>query len=176
MNEPGQQLALIEPEEDALLLSHEDAAKRYTARTAEKLEIRRDCILALIAAGYPMDFVARTAHCTARIARLLGAKYAQAVAANTQQMVKVLRSAAMRAAFLAGQKMEDAKLGELSVFMGIALQRSQELELAGNAIGELAEGAIDVESESPALQKAREFLAKRRDLENPNQIAAPSKL
>ena len=135
-------------------------AKRYTARTAEKLEIRRDCILALLGAGYPKDYVARVARCSQRIVTLLGAKYAQAVAASTQEMVRVLRSGAMKAAFLAGQKLEDAKLGELSVFMGIALQRSQELEMAGaGALNN--EGALDVVVENPALINARKWLAER---------------
>lgn len=147
---PGTQLDLLTGDsEDALLFSREEAAKRFTATTAEKLEIRRDCILALIGTGMPPDMIAKHAHCGEQTVKLLGAKYAQTVAANTLQMVQVLRSLAMKAAYLAGTKMDDAKVSELSVFMGIALQRSQEMEMAGGALAHEEDTTIDLKEEDP---------------------------
>lgn len=147
---PGEQLSLLNGEsDDALLFSREEATKRYTASTAEKLEIRRDCILALLGTGMPADLIAKHAHCSDRIVRLLGAKYAQVVAANTLDMVKVLRSLAMKAAFMAGQKLEEAKVGELGVLMGIALQRGQEMEMAGGALAHQEDVTIELKEEDP---------------------------
>lgn len=161
MNENGQ-LSLIEAESDeALLLSREDAAKRYTARSAEKLEWRRDCILALTGCGLPVDYVASVAHCSARIVRLLGAKYAQAAAQSTQQMSRVLAGLAMKAAFHLDQKLPDAKPNELAVTLGIALQRKQEMDAGGAGAYDPNAEAIDVTEENPALLSARKRLAER---------------
>lgn len=173
MNAASEQLTLLEAEEDALLLSREEAAKLYPATTVEKLAWKRDCILALLGDGHDVRYVATQAHASERIVKTLGAKYFQTVIANSQQMVKVLRGLAMKAAFLAGQKMEGARLGELSVFLGIAMQRAQEQELAGAALGDLAD-VIDVEAEeSPALKSAREFVA-ALDQKKAGQASSPA--
>lgn len=162
MNDPEKQLDLIEPDDDALLLTREEAAKLYTARSAEKLEKWRDCILGLLGAGYPIESVAAKAHCSKRIVSLLGGKYAQTVASNNQEIVKVVRGLCMKAAFLINDKMADAKISDLIALMSYGLQRSMELELAGSTIGELAEKTIDIETDNPALRSARQFLESRR--------------
>lgn len=160
-----QQLALIEAEsDDALLLPREEAAKRYTASGAEKIAHRRDCILAMIGWGMPADQIAKHAHCNHRIVKALGAKYSQRVADSTSDMVKFLRTLALKAAFLAGQKLEDAKVGELSVFMGVALQRSQEMEMASAGATDVNE-SIDVEADDP---KRAAFVERLKQLAETN--------
>jgi len=159
--EANEQLALIDGESDeAMMLPRDEAVKRYTARTAEKLEIRRDCILALIGCGLPVDFIAEKAHCSSRIVKLLGAKYATAVAQNTRKMCDVLGALAMKAAFHLDGKLADARPGELGVIMGISLQRKQEMELGLTPLDD-GEKAIELEQESPALASARKFLEER---------------
>lgn len=157
----SQQLDLIEAESDeALLLPREEASKRYTARVAEKQEIRRDCILALLGCGLPLNYVATVAHCSRRVVKLLGAKYATAAARSTNEMCKVLGSLAMKAAFHIDQKMGDAKAGELGVIMGISLQRKQEME-AMSAGAFDPNDVIEIQETNPALVSARKRIAER---------------
>lgn len=158
----GEQLDLISGESDeALMLPNDEATKRFTATTVEKLEVKRNGIVALFGCGMPVNFIATTMHCNERIVKLLGAKYSGLAAQSSKEMGKVLGGLAMKAAFHIDQKMGDARVGELGVVMGIALQRKQEMELAGSAAEDTA-GAIDLEQESPALASAREFLTQRR--------------
>lgn len=159
------QIELIEAGSDeALLLDYEDARKRYTARSAEKLAWRRDCILALLGCGLPVDVVAEKAHVSNRIVSLLGSKYAQLVAANSKTFAQTLKGAAAEALFHCKQKMKDAKYGELAVSVGIFAQRGQEAELAGAAHDP---GSIEVESESPAVVEARRIA---QEIESRKQI------
>ena len=156
-----EQLPLINGESDeALLLPHEEAAKRYTGKTVEKLERIRNGIVMALGCGLPVYFIAQEMHCSERIVKLLGAKYSGLAAASSKEMGKVLGGLAMKAAFHIDQKMGDARVGELGVVMGIALQRKQEMELAGSA-AEDPQGAIEMETESPALASARKFLETR---------------
>src|SRR4029077_4340611 len=121
-------------------------------------EMKRDYILDLIAMGLPVERIAEKTHSSTRIVNLLGAKYSQQVAANTSDIVKVLRAGAMKAAFYANEKMPGAKLGELGVFMGISLQRASEMELIAAGTADLKDGAIDVEADDGELRKFREGL------------------
>ena len=156
-----EQLPLINGESDeALLLPHEEAAKRYTGKTVEKLERIRNGIVMALGCGLPVYFIAQEMHCSERIVKLLGAKYSGLAAASSKEMGKVLGGLAMKAAFHIDQKMGDARVGELGVVMGIALQRKQEMELAGSA-AEDPQGAIEAEEVSPALESARKFLENR---------------
>lgn len=159
-----EQLSLIDGEsEEALLLPAEEARKRYTGSTAEKLEVRRNLILLALGAGFAVEYIAREAHCSTRTVKILGAKYATQAARSTGEMCKVLGSLAMKAAFHLDQKLTDAKPGELGVIMGIALQRKLEMEAYGSGQGDPGE-VVDVESVNPALQSAREFV---KQLEQP---------
>jgi hypothetical protein len=160
------QLALIDGESDeALLLNGDEFQKRFTGTTAEKLEVKRNGIVALFGCGLPVNFIAQTMHCSERIVKLLGAKYSGLAANSSKEMGKVLGGLAMKAAFHIDQKMGDARVGELGVVMGIALQRKQEMELAGMMSPE-NEDVVDLEEESPALKSARKFFEDRARLKS----------
>jgi hypothetical protein len=167
----GQQLSLIDGESDeALMLPRDEAQKRFTASTVEKLETKRNGIVALFGCGLPVYFIAETMKCNDRIVKLLGAKYSGLAASSAKEMGKVLGALAMKAAFHIDQKMADAKVGELGVVMGISLQRKQEMELAGGAVEDV-NGAIEAETESPALASARKFFEDRdRALRSPTGV------
>lgn len=166
------QLPLIEAESDeALMLPREAMQKRYTATTVERIEIKRDYILEMFAWGYETATIAQKAHCSTRIVNLLGAKYSQQVAANMGDVVKVLRAKAMKAAFYAEAAMPNAKLGELGVFMGIALQRAQEAELASAGAGQPLEDAIEMQKDDP---QRTAFLERLKQLQPVREVKAES--
>lgn len=149
---------ILESSDEALFLDAAETRKRYTATTVEKLELKRNYILDLIACGLPADLIAEKTKASTRTVRLLGAKYAQQVAASIPQFTAALRGKAARWMQLADTKAEDAKFGELMVGTGIALQRAQELELAGAAAGDINDPAHELAAEDPQLVAARKFL------------------
>lgn len=162
MNETEQQMSLIAGESDeALLVPRTEAAKRFTGATVDKLELKRNYILDLLGFGMPVETVAERTGASTRVVNLLGAKYAQLVASRNLEFAKVLKAKAAEFLFYASQKAPQAKFGELMVGVGIAAQRGLELEIAGAAVHP-EDAALDIESESPALAKAREFLEKQR--------------
>jgi hypothetical protein len=161
MSEVNEQMALIDGESDeALMLPQDEVAKRFTGTTVARLEEKRNGIVALFGCGLPVNYIAQVMHCSEKIVKLLGAKYSGLAARSSQEMGKVLGGLAMKAAFHIDQKMGDARVGELGVVMGIALQRKQEMELAGSAQDDPS-GAIEMETESPELASARKFLETR---------------
>lgn len=157
------QLTLIEAESDeALLLPMAELSKRFTGTTANKIEMKRNYICDLLAFGFPVDSIAVKTGSSTRIVKAIGAICAEQVSHNISDVVKILRQKALKATFYADQKMPEAKLGELSVFIGVALQRAQEAEAA--AAGGLGpeDGAIDIETENPAVKSVREFLQQQK--------------
>lgn len=154
------QLSLIEAESDeALLIPRHEMEKRYTARTVAKVELKRNYILDLLAFGLPIETIAEKTHASTRIVQRLGALYSQQVAADAMKFAQVLKAKAAKFLFLAEQKAEGAKFGELMVGVGIAMQRAQEAELGASSL--LPDTAIDVGEESEGLRAARKFLEDR---------------
>lgn len=161
MNE-NKQLTLIQAEsDDALFLDTADleaakASKRYTAATVEKIELKRNYILDLIATGMPADTISLRVGCSTRTVNLLAAKYAQMIAQNIPQFAGYLRSLAAKAAYYASTKLEGAKLGELAILIGVTSQRAGEMELAAAGVSE--ESIVNAEEVSSALASARDFV------------------
>ena len=158
------QLPLISAESDDALFLNPDQLreqKRYTATTVEKIELKRNYILDLVACGLPAEIVAKKTKSSSRTVKLLAAKYAQVIANNIPEFARALRSKAARWTVLADGKAEDAKFSELMVGVGIAVQRAQEMELAGQSAGDLEAHPIALEDDNPRLIAARKFLAER---------------
>lgn len=140
---------IIAESDDALFLDAADSRKRYTGSTVEKIELKRNYILDLIACGLPADLIASRTKSSTRTVQLLGAKYAQEVAGNIPRFTAALRNKAARWMQLADGKAEDAKFGELMVGVGIALQRTQEMELASAAAGNIDDPAHELAADNP---------------------------
>lgn len=155
------QLTLLEGESDeALLIPHATATKRYTAATADKLEHRRKHILDLLTFNLPVSFIAERTGCSHRIVTLLGAKYAQEISSNAPTFASVLKAKAAKFLFLAEQKAEGARFGELMVGVGIATQRAEEME--ARAAGTLdPASSTDVDVVDEKLEAARKWLEQK---------------
>lgn len=161
------QLPLIAEESDeALLLPREQMAKRFTASTVLKLELKRNYICDLLAFGFPVESIAEKTQSSTRIVKIIGAKCTEQVSRNIKDVVAVLRAKAMRATFYAEQRLPDAKLSELSVFIGVLLQRAQEAEAGGLGALQPEETAIDVETVDP---RRAAFVERLKQLAPPEQ-------
>lgn len=158
------QLSLIDGESDeALLLPPDKARKIYNAKIAGKLELRRNYVLDLLAFGVPVEVIEEKTHTCRRIIGQLGSQYAEQVASNGMQFARLFKSKAAKFLMLADAKADTAGFGALMVGAGIAAQRGQEAEMAAVPMGDENAGAIDVESENPALASARKFLEQKNN-------------
>lgn len=152
---PGQLELLAGESDEALLVPAAEAAKRFTATTAAKLEQRRRHILDLLAFNVPITWIASRCGCSHRIVTLLGAKYAQEVATDAVAFAQVLKAKAASFLFFAEQKAPDAKFGELMVGVGIATQRATEMEVAANAVLSAESNDGEMETVNDKLEKFR---------------------
>lgn len=160
MAESGQLELITAESDDVLFLGPEQLASRFTAKTVEKIELKRNYILDLISTGMPPERIASRTRTEKRVVVLLGAKYTEQIAANVPLFAAYLRQKAAKAIAVASDKLETAKVSELAMFAGIALKSAGEMEAA--AAGVTEDNIVDVEQVSPELASAREFLERKK--------------
>lgn len=155
------QLELIEAEsDDVLFLDHGRLSARFTAKTVDRIEMKRNYILDLISTGMPPEHIASRTRTDKRVVVLLGAKYSEQIAANVPLFAAFLRQKAAKAMAIASDKLETAKVGELAMFAGIAIKSAGEME--ASAAGVTEDNVVELEEATPELQSAREYLAKKK--------------
>src|SRR5262245_66654614 len=76
-------------DDSALLFAQDERRKRYTAEQANALEWKRNAIVCLLAADWPVEVIARELHCNLRTVNALAARCAEEVAGRTTEFAQV---------------------------------------------------------------------------------------
>ena len=150
-----QQLQLITCESDeALLLPSEMRCKAYTAEQCEKIEERAQMILALIGAGYPVEFITRICGVATRTVQALAGRHAEVIGNNLNLLSTVLMQKGAKYAVMADQKAHEESAKDLVTMSRLNLQSALELRVMGAAIMP-EEALIEMTESNPALVAAR---------------------
>jgi hypothetical protein len=165
-----EQMPLIEAESDeALLLPREELRKRYTAGQAEKVEWRRDCIVAMLGGGvFTIEQICAAAHANERVVKQIAQMHAAKIAQDLQRCGERFISDAAMTFELAKDKREKAPYRDLMVGGGILATNGLAMKMAGAASGADANPAIEVETVNGKAEEARKWLADRKPKEVEN--------
>jgi hypothetical protein len=149
---PSQQPALFaEQDDEAMLLPQPEIAKRYSGKIADKLEFKRNAILMLLGAGYPVDTISVQLHANKRTVTELAKRCAEKVARFNKEFADILLSTGSRWVGLARTKEDGASFRDLTIGAGIVMQHARDLL----AMGETGEKEIVQEAEDHAAAAAR---------------------
>ncbi len=118
-------------EEEAVLFSPERLRKLYNASQVEKIECKREAILMLLGAGWPISRIEQKLHCNFRTVQALAKRYAEEVAGFNLEFAENLLRMAAGWFGLAAVKASDASFKDLTLGAGIALTHARELKLIG---------------------------------------------
>lgn len=156
MSDPGQLPLLSEaPFEEALLLSGDEVAKRYTAEHGKQIAWRRKACVELLGMSVPTTDIARILSMNPRTIAAIAAQEGQKIAVFSELHSQVLASSAMGDIALAQTKRDKASYKDLHIAAGIKLTHATALKMIG-AAGSLGEGGhVENEVESEALVQAR---------------------
>lgn len=156
-----EQLALIDeiPFEEAFCLAPEEIAKRYTAENARQIEWRRKACISLLARQCPSEDIAEILSMNHRTVAAIAAQEGSKIATAADKIADVLANSAMADIALADTKKHGASYKDLHIGAGIKLTHHTNLKLVGASNGDTA--AVDLETENPALDKARQWLEQR---------------
>jgi hypothetical protein len=132
MSEELEQSVLWDHEDDeALLFTPEQIRKRYTGAQARKLEWRREAILMLLAAGWPVRRIKDKLHANTDTIVALAKQSAEKVGALNSEFAEILVRMAAGFFGLAATKAHDAPFKDLMLGAGIALTHARELKTMG---------------------------------------------
>ena len=130
------QPVLFEPtaeEEEALSFSGAELRKRYTAEQVEKVEWKREAILMLLGAGWPVSRIETKLHVNHRTVLALARRSGEQVAGFSQEFADHLVTLAAGWFGLAAAKAPDAPFQHLVLGAGIAMTHARELKAMGLA-------------------------------------------
>jgi hypothetical protein len=154
-------LDLLPPGESdaAFFLSDSQLRKRYTAALAREVEGKRELILMCLAAGFPVEDIAKNARVNYRTVQALAARDGERVAGELKTLGRAIRSTGARWYALARTKEGEATFIQLATAASYALQRSNEIEVIAG-MGEVGEekSAIASAGADPCA-RLRELLA-----------------
>lgn len=142
------QMDLLPPGESdaAFFLSPEQLRKRYTAAQTREIEGKRELILMCLAAGFPVEDVARNARVNLRTVQALVARDGEKVAGNLKTLGVAIRTLGARWYALARAKESDATFIQLAQAASFAVQRSNEIEVIAG-MGEVGEKDLSIASQ-----------------------------
>jgi len=130
----NQQPVLFEPradEEDALFFAPLELRKRYTAEQVEKIEWKKEAILMLLGAGWPVSRIQERLHVNFRTVQALAKRSAEQVAGFNQEFADHLVTLASGWFGLAAVKAPDAPFQHLVLGAGIVMTHARELKVMG---------------------------------------------
>jgi hypothetical protein len=132
MSEELEQSVLWDHEDDeALLFSSEQVRKQYTAGQAKKIEWRREAILMLLAAGWPVRRIKDKLHANTDTIVALAKQSGEKVGALNTEFSEILVRMAAGFFGIAATKAHDAPYKDLMLGAGIALTHARELKTMG---------------------------------------------
>lgn len=157
-----EQLALIEeiPFEEAMVLTTEEVAKRYTAENARQIEWRREACIKLLARQCPAEDICDILKMNHRTVAAIAAQEGVKIGAISGQIADALASSAMGDLALADTKKHNASYKDLGIVAGIKLTHSMAFKLGGAAGDDTT--TVELEQENEKLAQARKFLEARK--------------
>ncbi len=160
LSEAAEQLSLTAmadvPEFEPVMLEPvEEIRKRYTAKHAQEIEIRRNAAIYMLARQCPVEDIARILRMNLRTVSALAALNAEALAAFSQDYADWLNRGSAKAFAHALLKLPEANALQAATVGGIMADKAQSVR-AGVPQGAGDEPVIDVTAEDVDLKKFRE--------------------
>ena len=154
------QIPLIKAESDeALLLPPAELRRRYPAKAVEKIEHRRDPILAMLASGvFTLERIAEACHVNVRTVKQLAELHSAAIAKDMNALGEKFLAEAAMTMTVAKDKRDKASYRDQMVGAGI-------LATNGLALKQAASGAaseaplVEVNAISEKAERLRKLLA-----------------
>lgn len=157
--------------EECMLQTGPEIKKRYTAEHAEKIEIRRNAAIYMLARQCPVEDIAKILRMNLRTITALAALNGQQLAAFSEGYAQELLAKAGAAFSLASTKQNEASFLQLATGAGIMVDKA--IAIKGGLPPTAEENAIDLEAEDPALKAAREFVQRKLKSANPTTQSKP---
>ncbi len=171
MSEELEQSVLFDHEdEEAILFSPDQIRKRYTGAQANKIEWRREAILMLLAAGWPIRRIKEKLHVNDGTITALAKQSAEKVGTLSSEFAEVLTRLAAGFFGLAATKADEADFKDLMIGGGIALTHARELQSMG-LVGKKDVPAIE-ENRLEAARILREAITADREEQMAGNVEA----
>lgn len=132
--------------EGAFFLPASELSKRYTAAQAREIEGKRELIIKCIAAGFPIEDIARDGRVSIRTVTALAALDAEKVAGNLRSHAQAMRLMSARALGIMRAKEGEATYIQAATAASYLAQRANEAEVVAG-MGEIGEENKAIASE-----------------------------
>lgn len=153
------QIPLLEGEsDDVLLLPSSELRKRYTGAQVDKIEHRRDPIIAMLGSGvFTLERIAAVCHVNVRTVKYLAEMHAASIAKDMAALGDLFLSESAKAVIVARDKRDAASYKDQMVGAGILATNGVAMKQA-SAGSSAADDAIDVQQVNEKADAARKWL------------------
>jgi hypothetical protein len=145
-------------DDDNMLLSTEELRVRFhTGTTAEKLEWKRNAILMLLGAGFPVRTIEVELHASHHVVVELAKRSAEKVSHFNKEFASILLSTGARWVGLARTKENEASFKDVMIGAGIVMQHARELQAMGTGLDGEKEFVKEATDRAAVAARLREW-------------------